>query len=121
MNAAPVKTREQEDAGQRRSAEGLGIVYVPQVREERPEIAEPICLIWPENLDAFELWCEVWTQWNWATQYTAEGFPMLVRTGLNYPAVIAVAGLRRGRGAVAALLDSLRVIEQELLSLLRGA
>jgi hypothetical protein len=121
MNAAPVKTREQEEAGQRRSAEGLGIVYVPQAREDRPEIAEPICLIWPENLDVFELWCEVWTQWNWATRYTPEGLPMLVRTGLNYPAVIAVAGLRRGRGAVAALLEDLRVIERELLLLLGGA
>jgi len=121
MNAAPVKTREQEDADQRRSAEGLGIVYVPQVREDRPEPTEPVCLIWPENLDAFEWWCKVWTQWNWATNYTPEGRPYAVRTGLNYPAVIDLASLRRGRDAVAVLMDELGVIEQELLSLLGGA
>jgi hypothetical protein len=34
--------------------------------------------------------------------------------------VIALAGLRRGRGAVASLMDDLRVIELELLLLLRG-
>ena len=121
MNAAPVKTREQEDAGQRRSAEGLGIVYVPQAREDRSEPAEPICLIWPENLDAFEWWCKVWTQWNWATNYTPEGHPYRVRTGLKYPAVIALASLRLRRGAVAVLMDELGVIERELLLLLRGA
>ena len=121
MTAAPAMTREQEDAGQRRSAEGLGIVYVPQAREDRPEPAEPICLIWPENLDAFEWWCRVWTQWNWATNYTPEGHPYAVRTGLNYSAVIDLAGLRRNRGAVAVLMDELGVIERELLLLLRGA
>ena len=116
--AGPVETQSQENARLAREARRLGIVgFVP---EERPEPTEPICLIWPENLDVFELWCEVWTQWNWATRYTPEGLPMSVRTGLNYPAVIAVAGLRRGRGAVAALLDDLRVIERELLSLLGG-
>ena len=117
--AGPAETQLQENARLAGEAKRLGIVgFVP---EDRPEPAETVCLIWPENLDAFELWCEVWTQWNWATCYTPEGLPVLVRTGLNYPAVIAVAGLRRGRGAVAALLDSLRVMEQELLSLLRGA
>jgi hypothetical protein len=121
MKAAPVKTREQEDAGQRRSAEGLGIVYVPQPREDRPEPIEPTCWIWPENWDAFLLWCQVQSQWLWATEYTPEGHPYRVRTGLNYSAVIDLAGLRRGRGAVAALMDDLRVIEQELLLLLRGS
>jgi hypothetical protein len=121
MIAAPAMTREQEDAGQRRSAEGLGIVYVPQRRKDRPEPAEPICRIWPENMDAFLLWCQVQTQWLWATEYTPEGHPYRVRTGLNYPAVIALAGLRRGRGAVAALMDDLRVIELELLTLLRDS
>ena len=121
MTAAPAMTREQEDAGQRRSAEGLGIVFVPQAREDRPEPAEPICWIWLENLDAFEWWCRVWTQWNWATNYTPEGHPYAVRTGLNYPAVIDLASLRLRRGAVAALMDELGVIERELLLLLRGA
>jgi hypothetical protein len=121
MTQAPAKTREQEEAAQRRSAEGLGIVYVPQPREDRPEPIEPICRIWPENWEAFLLWCQVQTQWLWATEYTPEGRPYRVRTGLNYPAVIALAGLRRGRGAVAALMDDLRVIELELLTLLRGA
>ena len=115
----PTESQPQENARLTGEAKRLGIVgFVP---EDCPEPAEPICLIWPENLDAFELWCELWTQWNWATRYTPEGLPVLVRTGLNYPAVIAVAGLRRERGAVAALLDSLRVIEQKLLSLLGGA
>lgn len=121
MTVVPTMTREQEDAGQRRSAEGLGIVYVPQPREDRPEPTEPICWIWPENLEAFLLWCEVQTQWNWAADYTPDGQPYRVRIGLNYPAVIALAGLRRGRGAVAALMADLQVIEQELLLLLRGA
>ncbi len=43
MTQAPAKTREQEDAGQCRAAEAMGIVYVPQLREDRPNAAEPIC------------------------------------------------------------------------------
>jgi hypothetical protein len=121
MTQVPAKTREQEDAGQRRAAESLGIVYVPMAREDRPKPTEPTCWIWPKNLEAFLLWCDVQTQWQWATEYTPEGQPYRVRTGLNYPAVIALAGLRRGRGAVAALMDDLRVIELELLTLLRNS
>jgi hypothetical protein len=117
--AGPTESRPQENARLAEEAKRLGIVgFTP---DERPEPAEPICLIWPENLDAFEWWCKAWTQWNWATDYTPEGHPYRVRTGLNYPAVIALAGLRRGRGAVAALMDDLRVIELELLTLLRGS
>jgi hypothetical protein len=117
--AGPVETQSQENARLAGEAKRLGIVgFVP---EDRPEPAEPICWIWPENLDAFEWWCRVWTQWNWATNYTPEGHPYRVRTGLNYSAVIDLASLRRGRGAVAVLMDELGVIEQELLSLLRGA
>lgn len=117
--AGPTETQSQENARLEQEARRLGIVgFVP---EDRPEPAEPICWIWPENLEAFLLWCEVQTQWNWATDYTPEGHPYRVRTGLNYPAVIALAGLRRGRGAVAALMADLQVIEQELLLLLRGA
>ena len=117
--AGPVETQSQENARLAGEATRLGIVgFVP---DDRPEPAEPICWIWPENLDAFEWWCKVWTQWNWATNYTPDGHPYAVRTGLNYPAVIDLAGLRRGRGAVAVLMDELQVIEQELLRLLRGA
>lgn len=116
---APTETQSQENARLEQEARRLGIVgFVP---EDRPEPAEPICWIWPENLETFLLWCDVQTQWNWATTYTPEGQPYAVRTGLNYPAVIALAGLRRGRGAVAALMADLQVIEQELLLLLRGA
>jgi len=121
MTQAPAKTREQEDAGQHQAAEAMGVVYVPQPREDRPEPIEPTCWIWPENWEAFLLWCQVQTQWHYATEYTPERHPYRVRTGLNYPAVIALAGLRRGRGAVAALMDDLRVIELELLTLLRGS
>jgi hypothetical protein len=117
--AGPTESRPQENARLAEEAKRLGIVgFTP---DERPEPAEPICLIWPENWDAFLLWCQVQTQWLWATEYTPEGHPYRVRTGLNYPAVIALAGLRRGRGAVAALMDDLRVIELELLTLLRGS
>ena len=117
--AGPVETQLQENARLAGEAKRLGIVgFAP---DDRPEPAEPICWIWPENLDAFEWWCKVWTQWNWATNYTLEGHPYAVRTGLNYPAVIDLAGLRRGRGAVAVLMDELEVIERELLLLLRGA
>jgi hypothetical protein len=114
-----VESQAQENARLAHEAKRLGIVgFVP---DETPEPAEPTCWIWPENWEAFLLWCQVQTQWLWATEYTPERHPYRVRTGLNYPAVIALAGLRRGRGAVAALLDDLRVIELELLTLLRGS
>jgi hypothetical protein len=114
-----VESQAQENDRLAQEAKRLGIVgFVP---DETPEPAEPICWIWPENWEAFLLWCQVQTQWQWATEYTPEGHPYRVRTGLNYPAVIALAGLRRGRGAVAALLDDLRVIELELLTLLRNS
>jgi hypothetical protein len=117
--AGPAESPSQENARLVEEAKRLGIAgFTP---DERPEPAEPICWIWPENLDAFEWWCRVWTQWNWATNYTPEGHPYAVRTGLNYSAVIDLAGLRRGRGAVAVLMDELGVIERELLLLLRGA
>jgi hypothetical protein len=113
------ETQSQENARLEQDAKRLGIVgFVPS---DRPEPAEPICWIWPENWEAFLLWCQVQTQWLWGTEYTPERHPYRVRTGLNYPAVIALAGLRRGRGAVAALMDDLRVIELELLTLLRGS
>jgi len=114
-----VESQAQENDRLAQEAKRLGIVgFVP---DETPEPAEPICWIWPENWEAFLLWCQVQTQWQWATEYTPEGHPYRVRTGLKYPAVIALAALRRGRGAVAALMDDLRVIELELLTLLRGS
>ncbi len=113
------ETQSQENARLEQDAKRLGIAgFVPS---NRPEPIEPTCWIWPENWEAFLLWCQVQTQWHYATEYTPEGHPYRVRTGLNYPAVIALAGLRRGRGAVAALMDDLRVIELELLTLLRGS
>jgi hypothetical protein len=118
-SASRVESQAQENARLAQKAKELGIVgFVP---DETPEPAEPTCWIWPENWEAFQLWCKVQTQWQYATEYTPEGHPYRVRTGLNYPAVIALAGLRRGRGAVAALMDDLRVIELELLKLLRGS
>jgi hypothetical protein len=114
-----VESQAQENARLAQEAKRLGIVgFVP---DETPEPIEPTCWIWPENWEAFQLWCQVQTQWHYATEYPPEGHPYRVRTGLNYPAVIALAGLRRGRGAVAALMDDLRVIELELLTLLRGS
>ena len=121
MTQAPAKTWEQEDAGQRQAAEAMGIVYVPQRRENRPEPAEPICRIWPENMDAFLLWCKVApTQWHWATGYTPDGRPQLMRTGLIHEAAMQRALLTSCRRRVDAIMDDLAVIEHEFLRLERG-
>jgi len=111
MTQAPAKTWEQEDAGQRRAAEAIGIVYVPQRRKDRPEPAEPICRIWPENMDAFLLWCKV---------APTQGYPQLMRTGLIHEAAVQRALLTWGRRRVEAIMDDLAVIEHEFLRLERG-
>jgi hypothetical protein len=121
MTQAPAKTWEQEEIAQRRSAEGLGIVYVPQIRKDRPEPAEPICRIWPENMDAFLLWCKVApTQWHWATGCTPDGRPQLMRTGLIHEVAMQRALLTWCRRRVDAIMDDLAVIEHEFLKLERG-
>ena len=113
------ETQSQENARLEQDARRLGIVgFVP---DERPEPAEPICRIWPENMDAFSLWCKVApTQWHWATGYTPDGRPQLMRTGLIHQAAMQRALLTWCRRRVDAIMDDLAVIEHEFLRLERG-
>lgn len=106
--SGPVETQAEEDARLMADADRLGFVYVPQ---ERPQEAEPVCWIWPENLPAFELWARVFTQW----RRDPEGR----RDGLDYTAVIAVGGLHWPRKQLAEIMDGLRVIEVEFMRLQR--
>ena len=106
--SGPVETQAAEDARLMSEAKALGFVYVPQ---ERPQEVEPVCLIWPENLPAFELWARVFTQW----RRDPEGR----RDGLDYSAVVAVGGLHWGRKRLAEIMDDLRVIELEFMRPMR--
>jgi len=106
--SGPIETQAEEDARLMAEAEGLGFVYVPQ---ERPQEMEPVCLIWLENLPAFELWARVFTQW----RTDSEGR----RSGLDYAAVVALGGLHWGRKRLGEVMDDLWVIELEFLRLMR--
>jgi len=106
--SGPIETQAEEDARLMKEARALGFEYVPH---ERTQEAEPVCLIWPENLPAFELWARVFTQW----RRDPEGR----RDGLDYAAVVALGGLHWGRKQLATIMDDLRVIELEFMRLMR--
>jgi hypothetical protein len=106
--SGPIETQAEEDARLTEEARALGFEYTPQ---KRPQEEEPVCLIWSENLPAFELWARVFTQW----RTDPEGR----RNGLDYAAVVALGGLHWGRKQLATIMDDLRVIELEFMRLMR--
>jgi hypothetical protein len=105
--SGPVETQAEEDARLMSEADALGFAYVPQTR---PQEVEPVCLIWPENLPAFELWERVFTQW----RRDLDGR----RDGLDYAAVVALGSLYWGRKRLAEVMDDLRVIELEFMRMM---
>jgi hypothetical protein len=50
-------------------------------------VLEEECFLWPDNVQAFNLWMSVQTQWHWTSIPGGIGGGRAVRTGLNYPGV----------------------------------
>ncbi|WP_288379839.1 DUF1799 domain-containing protein [uncultured Massilia sp.] len=68
--------------------------------------------IWPENLQAYEVFNALATQW----QFRPAGMALAPPTGLNYLAVETVLRLQRIRRAEwPQLFDDIRVMEQQAL------
>lgn len=69
---------------------GLQIVTQDDDGGDNPQPQRDLCYLWPDNVDTFNLWCQLQTQWR---------VGMSGATGLDYTAVAAylrdVVGIKK--------------------------